>query len=66
VNQTRKGLVINPNAEGKQQKNTKHSPARLEDHGCIVLDTALKLGEYQAIITSCGFAIPMLYKNALI
>jgi hypothetical protein len=56
---------MNQFAKGKQQKNTIHSPAQLEDYGCTVSDTPLKLGGHQAIITQCGFAIQFVLQERI-
>jgi hypothetical protein len=70
VSQTHRGPVIitlSQYAEGDHQKNITHSPAQLKDYGCIIfdieLDTPLKLGGHNAMITPCGFAIPISYKS---
>lgn len=55
----------NLDAEGKQQKKTVHSSEQLEDYGCIVSDTSLRLGGHQVIITPFAFAVHLSYKNGL-
>jgi hypothetical protein len=68
-NQTHEGsafITMCQCAESKQQQKTFHSPSQLEDSGCIVFNTLLKLDGHQVNnITLYGFPVPIWHKNCL-
>jgi hypothetical protein len=57
--------IINQYAKSKQEENTIHLPAELEDYGCIVSNAPTKLDRHQDSIKLYDFAVPVCHKTDL-